>query len=211
MADERDEPGEEQEPAEGVKIVDDEGPALRFGPDDTGPLPHWTEPPTGEVPKILADEPQDDVDPWSSFSGQAPVWRDDQSDDANANLDLTPLTEDLPPVDPDAGGDLFGTGEISRPIERPASAGAGAATGEQARVTPIRTRREPPNPPRARPETAPPRGGTAGRDLPMAVAVGFGLAAVFLLLLNFGERYVVGLVAIALAVAGVEFFDTVRS
>ena len=32
-------------------------PALRFGPDDTGPLPHWTEPPTGEVPKILADEP----------------------------------------------------------------------------------------------------------------------------------------------------------
>ena len=52
MADERDEPGEEQEPAEGVKIVDDGGPALRFGPDDTGPLPHWTEPPTGEVPKI---------------------------------------------------------------------------------------------------------------------------------------------------------------
>ena len=45
----------------------------------------------------------------------------------------------------------------------------------------------------------------------MAIAVGFGLAALFLLLLNFGERYVVGLVAIALAVAGVEFFDTVRS
>jgi phosphatidate cytidylyltransferase len=212
MADERDEPGEEREPVEGVKIVgDEEEPALRLGPDDTGPLPHWTEPPTGEVPKILADEPQDDVDPWSSFSGQAPVWRDDQSDDANANLDLTPLTEDLPPVDPDAGGDLFGTGEISRPIERPASSGAGAATGEQARVTPIRTRREPPNPPRGRPDTAPARGGTAGRDLPMAVAVGFGLAAVFLLLLNFGERYVVGLVAVALAVAGVEFFDTVRS
>jgi phosphatidate cytidylyltransferase len=212
MADERDEPGEEREPVEGVKIVgDEEEPALRLGPDDTGPLPHWTEPPTGEVPKILADEPQDDVDPWSSFSGQAPVWRDDQSDDANANLDLTPLTEDLPPVDPDAGGDLFGTGEISRPIERPASSGAGAATGEQARVTPIRTRREPPSPPRGRPDTAPARGGTAGRDLPMAVAVGFGLAAVFLLLLNFGERYVVGLVAVALAVAGVEFFDTVRS
>ena len=64
----------------------------------------------------------DDVDPWSSFSGQAPVWRDDQSEDANADLDLTPLTEDLPPVDPDAGGDLFGTGEVSRPVERPATA-----------------------------------------------------------------------------------------
>ena len=93
MADERDEPGEEREPTEGVQIADDEEPALRFGPDDTGPLPHWTEPPTGEVPKILADEPHDDVDPWSSFSGQAPVWRDDQNADANADLDLTPLTE----------------------------------------------------------------------------------------------------------------------
>ena len=211
MADERDEPDEEREPTEGVQIVGDEEPALRFGPDDTGPLPHWTEPPTGEVPKILADEPHDDVDPWSSFSGQAPVWRDDQSEDANADLDLTPLTEDLPPVDPDAGGDLFGTGEVSRPVERPTT--ATTATGEQARVTPIRTRREAPNPPRARP--TPPRrrqrGGAAGRDLPMAIAVGFGLAALFLLLLNFGERYVVGLVAVALAVAGVEFFDTVRS
>ena len=45
----------------------------------------------------------------------------------------------------------------------------------------------------------------------MAIAVGFGLAALFLLLLNFGERYVVGLVVVALAVAGVEFYDTVRS
>jgi phosphatidate cytidylyltransferase len=208
MADERDEPGEEREPVEGVqKVGEDEEPPLRLGPDDTGPLPHWTEPPTGEVPKILADEPHDDVDPWSSFSGQAPVWRDDQSEDANADLDLTPLKEDLPPVDPDAGGDLFGTGEVSRPTERPST----AATGEQARVTPIRTRREPPNPPRARPETTSARGGTAGRDLPMAIAVGFGLAALFLLLLNFGERYVVGLVVVALAVAGVEFFDTVRS
>ena len=123
MADERDEPGEERDPVEGVKIVGDDEPALRFGPDDTGPLPHWTEPPTGEVPKILADEPHDDVDPWSSFSGQAPVWRDDQSEDANADLDLTPLTEDLPPVDPDAGGELFGSGEPSRPAERPAEHG----------------------------------------------------------------------------------------
>ena len=152
MADERDEPGEEREPTEGVQIADDEEPALRFGPDDTGPLPHWTEPPTGEVPKILADEPHDDVDPWSSFSGQAPVWRDDQNADANADLDLTPLTEDLPPVDPDGGGDLFGTGEISRPIERPTTATTTTATGEQARVTPIRTRREAPNPPRAGPD-----------------------------------------------------------
>ena len=129
MADERDEPGEEQEPAEGVKIVDDEGPALRFGPDDTGPLPHWTEPPTGEVPKILAEEPQDDVDPWSSFSGQAPVWRDDQSETPESDLDLTPLTGDLPPSTRTPAATCSGRASPRVPVERTSR----TATGEQAR------------------------------------------------------------------------------
>src|SRR5262245_33884584 len=132
MADERDENSDEgavqasedtggpekadadADPTEGVKLVGDEGPALRFGPDDTGPLPHWTEPPTGEVPKVLADEGHEDVDPWSSFSSQAPVWRDDQSEEGNA--DLTPLTADLPPVE--TGGGLFESVPSGPPAER---------------------------------------------------------------------------------------------
>ena len=46
-------------------------------------LPHWTEPPTGEVPRILpesedaAQEP-DDLDAWSSVS--SPQWRDQPGD-----------------------------------------------------------------------------------------------------------------------------------
>jgi phosphatidate cytidylyltransferase len=44
----------------------------------------------------------------------------------------------------------------------------------------------------------------------MAIAVGFGLAALFLLLLNFGERYVVS-GRHRPGGGGVEFFDTVRS
>ena len=141
MADERDEPDEEREPAEGVKIVDDEEPALRFGPDDTGPLPHWTEPPTGEVPQILADEPHDDVDPWSSFSGQAPVWRDDQSEDANAGP-----RPHAPHRGPAAGRSRRRRRALRHRRGLPARrAPATTATGEQARVTPIRTRREAPN------------------------------------------------------------------
>jgi len=36
---------------------------LRFEPDDTGPLPNWTEPPTGEVPRIFAEDiATDDLD-----------------------------------------------------------------------------------------------------------------------------------------------------
>src|SRR3954465_15345361 len=54
---------------------------LSFGDADTGSLPHWTEPPTGEVPRVRptasSPDPTDDVDVWSSFSNQPPVWSDD--------------------------------------------------------------------------------------------------------------------------------------
>src|SRR6056297_2209669 len=48
-----------------------EGDRLRLGGDDSGALPHWTDPPTGEVPRIDAAraeadpvDPTDDVDVW---------------------------------------------------------------------------------------------------------------------------------------------------
>ena len=39
--------------------TDDSGPALAFGSNDTEQLPHWTEAPTGEVPRFgkTNDEP----------------------------------------------------------------------------------------------------------------------------------------------------------
>ncbi|MEZ5295864.1 MAG: hypothetical protein R2697_06210 [Ilumatobacteraceae bacterium] len=52
---------------------------ISFGDSDTGTLPHWTEPPTGEVPRFDAtggaDAPEHDeeLDVWSSFSSEAPV------------------------------------------------------------------------------------------------------------------------------------------
>src|SRR5688572_9061258 len=62
-----------------------ESGGLSFG-SDTGPLPHWTEPPTGEVPRTLsvpAVDPTDDLDVWSSFTTEQPVWSDDpRPDDA---------------------------------------------------------------------------------------------------------------------------------
>ncbi len=52
---------------------------LSFGRDDTGSLPHWTEPATGEVPRIDAvtapENPTDDLDVWSSFTAESPVWK----------------------------------------------------------------------------------------------------------------------------------------
>jgi phosphatidate cytidylyltransferase len=56
-------------------------------------LPHWTEPPTGEVPRILpeseTDAPagadDDDLDAWSSMS--SPRWRDTPGDWEGADFD----------------------------------------------------------------------------------------------------------------------------
>ena len=44
-------------------------------------LPHWTEPATGEVPKVIIGEGDDDEDAarWAAFADQGPRWRD-QSD-----------------------------------------------------------------------------------------------------------------------------------
>src|SRR5687768_13554256 len=84
------------EPADRPASGDDTGERrLRFGPNDTGPLPHWTDPPTGEIPRM---DPQasgsgsgsdDDVDVWSQFTTETPVWRDDE-----------PSTETVAPSEP---------------------------------------------------------------------------------------------------------------
>lgn len=67
-----------------------ERPPVQPAPDPvTGPveLPHWTEPPTGEVPAVLIGDDQplikgndDDLDAWSSFATSAPRWRDSGDD-----------------------------------------------------------------------------------------------------------------------------------
>ena len=60
---------------------DDRGRStLSFGVTDAEPLPHWTEPPTGELPGGLATgqhEVHPDLDVWSSFSDQGPAWSDE--------------------------------------------------------------------------------------------------------------------------------------
>lgn len=80
-----------------IEFADDTSAPIRFGPSDTGPLPHWTEPPTGELPRIFEndassgrnprtrrddsgprqeprrrDADESDVDIWGSYSGAAP-------------------------------------------------------------------------------------------------------------------------------------------
>ncbi len=66
-----------------------ERPPMQPAPDPvTGPveMPHWSDPPTGEVPAVLIGdsspivEEGDDLDAWSSFATSTPRWRDADDD-----------------------------------------------------------------------------------------------------------------------------------
>lgn len=78
-----------------------ERPPVQPAPDPvTGPveLPHWSEPPTGEVPAVLIgdDGPllddDEDVDAWSSFATSTPRWRDADDDWADDDF-MTTLSD----------------------------------------------------------------------------------------------------------------------
>jgi len=66
-------------------------------------LPHWTDPPTGEVPRILADDVRDeqpgddDLEAWNALGSRGMRWRDD-GDDWDDVDELADLAGDVEPV-----------------------------------------------------------------------------------------------------------------
>jgi phosphatidate cytidylyltransferase len=209
-------------------------PPIRFGDDPTGGLPHWSEPPTGEVPRLFGEtDPTDDLDIWSSFaqSNAAPVWRDDrdQSEAPTMVDDLTSygdtrlgaLDESEAPGDPFFELDdpppppvktpirigIDNTNDAPRPSNRRDSEDSSSASSSRPR--PSAGSSGPGGPPRAPRQTTATasKGGVGGRDMPTAIALGLGLAALFVALLKFaGTTGLVGLVAVVLGLAGFEFF-----
>jgi len=201
---------------ESVQLIGEEDqPPVRFGPDDTGPLPHWTAPPTGEVPKILSDAGGDESEAWSGLTAQGPVWRDDRGaapGQVEEEFDLGSL---------DSGIRVGALDERPAPLdpffddEEPALLPPPIVEPDPSRVTPIRTRRAAPagvpagGARRGADDPAESRG-TSARDMPVAIGVGLALAALFLILAKIGPKYLMVLVVLALAAAAVEFFDKVR-
>ena len=223
---------------------------LSFDADDTGSLPHWTEAPTGDIPRIDppagdTPDPTDDLDVWSSFSGDAPVWKEgDDVDHPTGNVPTTSPPADptgeltwedagpeAPVVDPaddaadapaDAPADLDATTAVARSdLGDPDAAGpalGAPAPREPARIT-IGT--DPSGMPR-RPEpttrgaikqrppgSTPPTAVGGDRNLPIAIAVGLGLAAVFLLLAMWRPAGAIAFITVALGVASIEYFSKV--
>jgi len=198
---------------------DDSTDGLSFGASDTGPLPHWTEPPTGEIPRTLTtsapSDPSDDLDVWSSFAGKAPVWSDDgpvdphdetneiervgaapplaeEADDITARDDSIPLRRE--PGRITIGTDP--TDDRSRPVARKGRSNDASRSGRPAKSGAS-----------ARSATVPPK--ASGRDMPTAIGVGLAMAIVFIVAVLVSPKLVLVVVVAALFFASVEYFDKV--
>lgn len=201
--------------------TDDSGPALAFGTNDTEQLPHWTEMPTGEVPRFAKTDDQptrrivigandsgrdrdnsDNTDVWSAYN------EPDSSASTGARRPSFETTTPPPVSSPRREGRIvIGTdptderrrpvardasGAQSRPVSRPASRSSSSQSSARgAQVT------------RAQRSSS---GPSAGRDLPTATAVGALLAAVFIASLMWRPAAVMLLIAVLIGVAAFEFF-----
>ena len=195
-------------PPEGVRPAvrfplseDDDPDRIRPRVTNPGPaptLPHWTEPPTGEVQRIFPDEPdavggEDDTDleAWSSFATSGPRWRDSAGDWAEPDYDADAMRHDestrvgaLDETERPAPGDFF----------------FDAPHDEQPPVIRTGVRTPPPVP-----------STTSGdRDMPMAIGIGVMLAALFLLLLSVGPGPAMILVTGVLLLAAAELFSALQ-
>jgi phosphatidate cytidylyltransferase len=159
-------------------------------------LPHWSDPPTGEVPRILpgGDEqaPEDDLSAWSSFATSGPRWRD-QPGDWDEDLDTGMFHDDESRV-----------GALDE-RERPAPDDFFAPEPE-VEPAPIRTSSRPPRP-GAMPHEAE---FEAERDVRVAVVTGVSLAAGALILFSIGPGATMILVTAVLVLAAAELFNALR-
>lgn len=154
-------------------------PVLSFGDGDTGNLPHWTEPATGEVPGTI-DE--DDTDVWATFQQpSAPTRRPER------------LVIGTDPTDERRRPPREFTGDYGREPMRD-------VTGPAPR---------PPRPqPVQRAGTRGPSGGT-GRDMPTAVSTALVLIAAFIGAIMWRPAAVMLIVLAVVGLAAVEFFSKV--
>jgi phosphatidate cytidylyltransferase len=181
------------------------------------PLPHWTEPPTGAVPAIFADdtgehEVDDDLDVWAPLTGSAPRFRAEGSDWAEADFseDLSEEHERLgalseaEPVDEEAEFAEALAQRRRRP--RASRAARGAAAGAAAGTVTA------PSPPRRAPAPPDADAGGAGapRDLPTALMTAATIVIVALVCFVSGPTATAFLAALIIGVASLEFSNALR-
>jgi phosphatidate cytidylyltransferase len=176
-------------------------------PPPAAPMPHWTDPPTGEVPKIvpegLEEGAGDDLEAWSSFATTGPRWRDQAGDWEEADFDALDLGHDE--------GTRVGALDDR---ERPAPDDFFTVHEEEDLVTidevPPVKQVVPPTPrPRPRRAVGGPVGG-GGRDMSTAVATGVGLLVLALILFKIGPAAAMVLVTAVVVLCAAELFGALQ-
>ncbi|MEO6653769.1 MAG: phosphatidate cytidylyltransferase [Ilumatobacteraceae bacterium] len=202
-------------------VGSDDSGSISFGDSQTGSLPHWTEPPTGEIPRFETPEPvakEEELDVWSSFSSESPVWKDDEP---SASAGGGTIDEHLPTAQQrrvtDQHAAVSGqhrrvTGESAAVPAEPSRITIGTDPSGMPRREPVGgrgRRRGAPTPRRAVPTAGAPAPRSPGRDMPAAIAVGLVLAAAMTAALMYKPVAAAALVVVILGLAAVEFYDKV--
>ncbi len=166
-------------------------------------LPHWTEPPTGQLPKVLADAREGSDDPWAELQGPRwhgddPAWADDDLAEvfgAEDRLGVADDTVDMPK--------RVTLDDLENDTQLPAAAGAPQRDDRVA----VPTR---PRPQLAAEEPFDPASGSGGRNLGQAVGVGVAFAVVAGLALQLGAFATLVLVLLIVVLASAELFAALR-
>jgi len=184
------------------------------------PLQHWTEPPTGTVPAIFADDSMEheaveyDLDAWATISGSTPRFRAEGADWAEgdnrfelsedaAHEKLGALSEEGP-VDEEAEF-AEALAAKRRPRARARARGQQANAQTSAAARPLAR----PARPRAIDEATPP-GPAAARDLPTAIMTAAIVVIVALICFEIGANATVVLAALVIGVATLEICTTLQ-
>ena len=214
----------------------------------TGPveLPHWTDPPTGEVPAVLIgddgplmDDDEGDDEVWSSFATSTPRWRDaddDWGDDGfmeslsehsdEVRIGALDDTTDQPSHEAYYGFEDFderveeraASEEDERATDQGVWADGGDVEDDADHVDDAddvdaygdEDDEDYVDDGYADDGYADDGGSGGDRDMPMALAVGGGLALVAIVTLILGSKFALLLVTAALALAAVEYFNVLR-
>jgi phosphatidate cytidylyltransferase len=183
--------------------------------DDTE-LPHWSEPPTGQVPAVFADATGDeeDLDAWAALSSSQPRFRAEGGDWADADFTEALAADDdedlrqgaLAEPEPDVADDDEAFVQAVRARRRSGARQVVTST-PQARRTP------PGAPPRARRANAPRPGDmlpASGRDLNTALLTAGIFAVVAIACFIIGTAATTALAAVVIGMCALELCNVLH-
>ena len=222
-------PGRARETPQPTTPLDPEGGLTVTGGTE---LPHWTDPPTGEVPRILIGddegEDEDDLAAWQALGSRVTRWRDDAGDWDDMG-ELADLASDVAPTGAldqsrTEHSDLYSFDEDFERVEAQRSGAVPVADFDELEPEPVRARGSV-APTRGRhtrgaqtrrgvergPQVGGPlNGGRGSDDLPSRLVVGIGLIVLLAIAYAIGSKALVVLATVVITAAAAEAYGILQ-